>query len=88
MAAARRALAPRGTPVPNSGAGGRWFGPLGRILAAHVRSRLTRQHLRPFLSVDKHDDLRALAALVESGTITPVVDRTYPIEGPRPPSRT
>ena len=80
LAAARRVLAPRGTLIPNSGKGGRWFGPLGRILAAQVRSRFTRQHLRPFLSVEKHDDLRALVELVEAGTITPVVDRTYPLE--------
>jgi len=80
LAAARRALAPRGTLIPNSGAGGRWFGPLGRILAAHVRSRFTRQHVRPFLSLEKHDDLLALAALVDAGTVTPVVDRTYTLE--------
>jgi len=80
LAAARRALAPTGTLIPNSGEGGRWFGPLGRIVAARVRSRLTRQHLRPFLSVEKKGDLLALAALVEAGTLTPVVDRTYPLE--------
>ncbi len=80
LAAARRALAPTGTLIPNSGKGGRWFGPLGRILAAHVQSRFTHQALRPFLSVEKHDDLRVLAALVEAGTLTPVVDRTYPLE--------
>jgi NADPH:quinone reductase-like Zn-dependent oxidoreductase len=81
LAATRRALAPTGTLIPNSGKGGRWFGPLGRIVAAQVRSRFTRQHLRPFLSVEKHDDLLALAALVEAGTVTPVVDRTFPLEG-------
>jgi NADPH:quinone reductase-like Zn-dependent oxidoreductase len=81
LAATRRALAPTGTLIPNSGKGGRWFGPLGRILAAQVRSRFTRQRLRPFLSIEKHDDLLALAALVEAGTLTPVVDRTFPLEG-------
>jgi len=80
LAATRRALAPTGTLIPNSGKGGRWFGPLGRIVAAQVRSRFTRQHLRPFLSVEKHDDLRALAALVEAGTVTPAVDRAFPLE--------
>ena len=80
LAATRRALAPTGTLIPNSGKGGRWFGPLGRIVAAQVRSRFTRQHLRPFLSVEKHDDLRALAELVEAGTVTPAVDRAFPLE--------
>lgn len=80
LAATRRALAPRGTLIPNSGKGGRWIGPLGRIVAAHVRSRFTRQSLRPFLSVEKHDDLRALADLVDAGKLEPVVDCTYPLE--------
>ena len=80
LAATRLALAPTGTLIPNSGKGSRWFGPLGRIVAAQVRSRFTRQHLRPFLSVEKHDDLRALAELVEADTVTPVVDRAFPLE--------
>jgi len=42
LTATRRALAPTGTLIPNSGKGGRWFGPLGRILAAQVRSLFTR----------------------------------------------
>ena len=40
LADARRALALRGTLIPSSGKGSRWFGPLGRILAAHGRSSL------------------------------------------------
>lgn len=80
LTATRRALAPTGTLIPNSGRGGRRFGPLGRIVAAQVRSRFTRQHLRPFLSVENHDDLLALAGLVEADTVTPVVDRTFVLE--------
>lgn len=80
LAATRRALAPIGTLIPNGGKGGRWFGPLGRIVGAQVRSRFTRQRLRPFLSVEKHDDLRALAELVEAGAVTPAVDRAFPFE--------
>ncbi len=32
LAAVRRALTPTGTLIPNSGRGGRWLGPLGRIV--------------------------------------------------------
>ena len=44
----RRALTPTGTLIPNSGRGGRWVGPLGRIVKARARSVFTRQTLRPF----------------------------------------
>jgi len=46
LAATRRALAPTGTLIPNSGKGGCWFGPLGRIVGAQVRSRLDRKSTR------------------------------------------
>ena len=42
LAITRRALAPTGTLIPNSGKGGRWFGPLGRIFAAQVLAPFTR----------------------------------------------
>ena len=44
----RRALTPTGTLIPNSGRGGRWVGPLGRIVKARARSLFTRQTLQPF----------------------------------------
>ena len=73
----RRALAPAGTLIPNSGRGGRWIGPLGRIVKTRARSLVTRQTLKPFLSVEKHQDLRTLAGWLEAGELTPVIDRTY-----------
>jgi NADPH:quinone reductase-like Zn-dependent oxidoreductase len=36
-----------------------------------------RQRIRPFLAAVNHDDLITLAGLIESGKITPVIDRTY-----------
>jgi len=80
LAAVRRVLAPTGTLIPNSGRGGRWIGPLGRIVAARVLSGFTRQRLTPFASIEKHQDLLALAELLRSGQVAPVIDRTYPLE--------
>ena len=80
LEAARRALAPTGTLIPNSGRGGRWLGPIGRILKARVLSGFTRQHLLPFTSVEKRQDLLTLADLLTTGQITPVIDRTYPLD--------
>ena len=80
LAAARRALTPTGTLIPNSGHGGRWLGPLGRIVKARVLSGFTRQQLRPFASVEKRQDLLTLADLLTTGQVTPVIDRTYSLE--------
>ncbi|MFC4950279.1 NAD(P)-dependent alcohol dehydrogenase [Pseudonocardia sp. GCM10023141] len=79
LAAVRRALTPTGVLIPNSGRGGRWLGPLGRIGKARLLSRFTNQSLRPFLSVGKHEDLLALADLLAAGRVTPVIDRTHPL---------
>ncbi|WP_198416627.1 NAD(P)-dependent alcohol dehydrogenase [Cryobacterium ruanii] len=80
LAAVRRALTPTGTLIPNSGRGGRWLGPLGRIVKARVLSGFTRQQLKPFVSVEKRQDLLTLADLLTTGQVTPVIDRTYPLE--------
>ncbi len=78
--AVRRALAPTGTLIPNSGHGGRWIGPLGRVIAARVRSVFTRQRLRPFTSIGKRADLLVLADLLATGDVTPAIDRTYALD--------
>jgi len=71
---------PGGTLIPNSGRGGRWLGPLGRIVTGRVLSGFTRQQLKPFLSVGKRQDLLTLADLLATGQVTPVIDRTYPLD--------
>ena len=79
LSAVRRALAPAGTLVLNSGRGGRWIGPLGRWAKASVRSLFTRQRLRPNVSAENQRDLLVLKELIEDGAVTPVIDRTYPL---------
>lgn len=80
LSAARRALAPTGTLIPNSGRGGRWLGPIGRIVAARLLSGFTRQRLKPFTSFGKRQDLLTLAELLSTGQLTPLIDRTYPLD--------
>jgi NADPH:quinone reductase-like Zn-dependent oxidoreductase len=80
LAEVRRVLTPTGTLIPNSGRGGRWLGPLGRIVKARVLSGFTRQQLKPFTSVGKRQDLLALADLLTTGQVTPAIDRTYPLD--------
>jgi NADPH:quinone reductase-like Zn-dependent oxidoreductase len=57
-----------------------WFGPMGQILQATALSRFGRQKLLAFTAHVTRDDLLALTALVESGKVTPVIDRTYPLD--------
>lgn len=80
LAAVRRALTPAGTLIPNSGRGGRWIGPLGRIVTARVLSGFTRQRLTPFTSFGKRQDLLTLNDLIAAGQVEPVIDRTYPLD--------
>jgi NADPH:quinone reductase-like Zn-dependent oxidoreductase len=77
LGAFRRVLAPRGTLVVASGNGSRWFGPLGRMARAAMLSPVVRPRLRPFSAQPSGADLAVLAELIESGAVTPVVDRVY-----------
>lgn len=80
LKAFRRIVTPTGTLIPNSGRGGRWLGPVRRIVTARLLSGFTRQRLRPFASIEKHADLLVLADLLATGRVTPVIDRTYPLD--------
>ena len=80
LAAVRRALTPTGTLDPNSGRGGRWLGPLGRIAKARALSGFSRQQLKPLISVEKHRDLLTLADLLATRQVSPLIDRTYPLD--------
>ena len=51
----------------------------GRTLRAVVVSRFVRQRLRSFLSKPTREDLVVLKELVEAGKVTPVIDRTFPL---------
>ena len=57
--------------------GGAWFGGIDRQLKAMVLSRAAGQKLGSFIAAAKHDDLVVLKDLIESGKVTPVIDRTF-----------
>lgn len=76
----RRALTPRGTLVIVGGeGGGRWIGGADRQLRALLLSPFVGHRLRGLVSTQHHGDLRFLAELIEAGSVTPVIDRTYPL---------
>ncbi|HXL20408.1 MAG TPA: zinc-binding dehydrogenase, partial [Streptosporangiaceae bacterium] len=58
--------------------GGRWLGGSDRQLRAVLLSRFVGQKLTTFVCKENHEDLIVLTELIESGKITPVIDRTYP----------
>jgi NADPH:quinone reductase-like Zn-dependent oxidoreductase len=71
----RRALNPRGVHIPNSGNSG-----LGFVMKAFFLSLFLRQQGRPYVSIPKTKDLVVLKDFVESGKMTPVIDRTFPLK--------
>jgi NADPH:quinone reductase-like Zn-dependent oxidoreductase len=76
----RRRLTPTGTLVMVGPGGGQWLGPVVHVISAIVQSRFGSQQMRPFLSNVNRDDLQVLKELVEAGKVTPVIDRTYPLD--------
>ncbi len=80
LAALRRALTDRGTLVVIGGeTGGRWLGGTDRQLRALALSPFIGQSLRTFVAKEHAADLDVLAGLIESGAVTPVIDRTFPL---------
>jgi NADPH:quinone reductase-like Zn-dependent oxidoreductase len=69
----RQALASHGTLVLVSG-------PIGAALAGPLVSRLSSTRTRTFITKPRQADLMTLKELIEAGKVTPVVDRTYPLE--------
>jgi NADPH:quinone reductase-like Zn-dependent oxidoreductase len=76
----RRALTPRGRLVLTGGeTGGRWLGGTDRLLRALLLSPLVGQQLGSLLCSENNKDLLVLTELIESGQVTPFIDRAYPL---------
>ena len=72
-----RVMSPDGTLVLVGAGRGDWIGPLVRMGSALVRSRLGHRCFRSFVARITKEDLLVLKAMIESGDIRPIVDRTY-----------
>ena len=80
LARLRRALTPKGTLVIVGGeTDGRWLGGTDRQLRAMMLSPFVGQKLGTFINKENHEDMIVLKELIESGKVTPVIDRTYPL---------
>ena len=76
----RQALAPTGTLVYNAGGSpGHLIGAVGAGVQVAVVNGFARQRLRVLGFVQKRADLLAVTGLIEAGTLTPVLGRTYPL---------
>jgi NADPH:quinone reductase-like Zn-dependent oxidoreductase len=60
--------------------GNRWIGPLSQALKLRLGSiGGSRRVVAPFLAKITKEDLVVLQELLEAGTVTPVIDRQYPL---------
>jgi NADPH:quinone reductase-like Zn-dependent oxidoreductase len=76
----RSALTARGRLViVGSETGGRWLGGTDRQLRAMLASPFSAQKLGSFMCSENAADLGVLAGLIEAGSVTPMVDRSYPL---------
>ena len=76
----RRALTPRGTLViVGSETGGRWLGGFDRSLRAPILSLFVGKKLGALVNSENARDLVAITELIEAGTVTPAIDKTFPL---------
>lgn len=77
----RRALTPEGRLVVVGGEeGGRLVGGVQRSVGALLMSRFVSQELTMFVAAERAADADVLAAMATQGDLTPVVDRTFPLD--------
>jgi NADPH:quinone reductase-like Zn-dependent oxidoreductase len=77
----RRVLTRDGTLVIVGGeGGGRWTGGIDRQLRAMALSPFIRQRLGTFIAKENGGDLDALRVLIETGAVTPVIDRVITLD--------
>jgi NADPH:quinone reductase-like Zn-dependent oxidoreductase len=78
----RRVLNPNGILVMIGGGGpndGGLIGPLGRPVKALLLSPFISQKMGMLMAELNKKDLTILGDLMQSGKVTPVIDRTYPL---------
>ncbi len=76
----RRALTPHGTIVIAGGeGGGRWLGGFDRGFRGQLLAPLVHQRIRQLTAKVNQPDLLVLKDFIETGKMTPVIERTYPL---------
>ena len=76
----RSALTSNGNLVLSSGESeGRWIGPVDRVIKGLVLSPFVSQKMASFTVKPNREDLQLLKQFIEEGTLTPEIDRTYPL---------
>ncbi|MET8154512.1 NAD(P)-dependent alcohol dehydrogenase [Actinoplanes sp. NPDC049668] len=78
----RRALTPAGTLILSGGGvyeGGSLLGPMRLILRGQLMSRFVSQRVLILRAVTSRDDLATLADMAAAGTLTPAIDRMFPL---------
>jgi NADPH:quinone reductase-like Zn-dependent oxidoreductase len=78
----RRVLRPKGKYIIIGGGGpdaGRWIEPFAAPIKAFALSRFVSQDMGMFLAQLNKKDLSTLGDLMQAGTVTPVIDRRYPL---------
>ncbi len=77
----RRVLTPNGKYVLIGGGGvndNRWMGPIGPVIKTLLLKPFISQEMKMMLADVTKEDLTILADLMQSGKVTPVIDKTYP----------
>jgi NADPH:quinone reductase-like Zn-dependent oxidoreductase len=81
LRAVRGVLEPDGTFVRIGGPKhDPWLGPVLGFLTAPLMSRVSSQKFEVLLAEMNAPDLQVLNSMIEAGQVTPVIDRTYPLQ--------
>ena len=76
----RRVLTPAGIVVGVGGPStGKWIGPLAGLIKAMLYSPFVSQKFTFMLAQLNQKDLAVLRELLQSGKVTPVIDRRFPL---------
>jgi NADPH:quinone reductase-like Zn-dependent oxidoreductase len=65
------------------GPAGRWIAPMDTVIRAFMLRPFVKQEMGFMMSTVNRDDLMYLRELMQTGKLTPVIDKTYPLSQTR-----